>query len=218
MTRSDALGVRLSSLIHEGDRDEHEGRIAALLDGSSDSSQGEYFDGGYTEAIVGYAYRPVNHDRLNALFKYTYFYNLPTTDQVTFQDSAVSWVQRSHILSADLTYDVLKNLSIGGKYAFRRGEVSLDRVDPEFFDNNAHLFVVRGDWRFLKSWESTAEGRMLLMPDLDEQRGGAVLMLYRYLGEHFKVGVGYNFTDFSDDLTDLSFDHHGVFFNFVGSL
>jgi diguanylate cyclase (GGDEF)-like protein/PAS domain S-box-containing protein len=40
--RSDALGVRLSSLIHEGDRDEHEVRIAALLDGSLDASQGEY--------------------------------------------------------------------------------------------------------------------------------------------------------------------------------
>jgi hypothetical protein len=31
------------------------------------------YDGGYTEAVVGYAYRPVNHDRLNALAKYTYF-------------------------------------------------------------------------------------------------------------------------------------------------
>ena len=42
--------------------------------------------------------------------------------------------------------------------------------------------------------------------------------LYRYLGDHFKVGVGYNFTDFSDDLTDLSYDHQGVFFNLVGTL
>jgi hypothetical protein len=29
-----------------------------------------------------------------------------------------------------------------------------------------------------------------------------------------KIGVGYNFTDFSDDLTDLSYNHHGFFLNF----
>jgi hypothetical protein len=32
------------------------------------------------------------------------------------------------------------------------------------------------------------------------------------------VGVGYNFTDFSEDLTDLSYDHQGIFFNLVGTL
>ena len=37
------------------------------------------------------------------------------------------------------------------------------------------------------------------------------LPLYRYLGEHFKVGVGYNFAD-------LSYDHQGWFFNIVGTL
>ena len=35
---------------------------------------------------------------------------------------------------------------------------------------------------------------------------------------HFRVGGGYNFTDFSEDLTDLSYDHHGFFLNFTGSL
>ena len=31
-----------------------------------------------------------------------------------------------------------------------------------------------------------------------------------------KVGVGYNFTDYSDDLADLSHRNHGFFFNVVG--
>jgi hypothetical protein len=30
------------------------------------------------------------------------------------------------------------------------------------------------------------------------------------------VGVGYNFTDFSDDLTDLSYRSRGVFVNLLG--
>jgi hypothetical protein len=33
-----------------------------------------------------------------------------------------------------------------------------------------------------------------------------------------KVGAGYNFTDFSDDLTDLSYKHQGVFVNLIGTL
>jgi len=32
------------------------------------------------------------------------------------------------------------------------------------------------------------------------------------------IGVGCNFTDFSDDLADLSHDQHGSFFNLVGTL
>ena len=30
-------------------------------------------------------------------------------------------------------------------------------------------------------------------------------------------GVGYNFTDFSDDLTDFDYDHKGWFLNMVGT-
>ncbi len=59
---------------------------------------------------------------------------------------------------------------------------------------------------------------MLEMSDLSERRTGALAAVSRYLGDHFKVGVGYNFTDFSDDLTDLSYDHRGVFLNLTGSL
>jgi flagellar motor protein MotB len=184
----------------------------------SDSSLGQFYDGGFTEAVVGYAFRPVNHDRLNALVKYTYFFNVPTSDQITLDDSAVQFVQKSHVSSFDVTYDVTKNWSVGTKYAYRLGQVSVDRENPNFFDNSAHLYVLRNDLRFFKNWEGSLEGRMLALPDLKERRSGALLALYRYIGDHFKVGVGYNFTDFSDDLTDLSYDHQGVFFNLIGTL
>jgi hypothetical protein len=62
------------------------------------------------------------------------------------------------------------------------------------------------------------EGRMLEMPDFSDRRAGALIGVYRNVGEHVKVGVGYNFTDFSEDLTDLSFRHQGVFMNVVGSM
>jgi uncharacterized repeat protein (TIGR01451 family) len=195
------------------------GRVLAKFNYSeSDSSLGDFFNGGYTEAVLGYAYRPVEWDRLHTLVKYTYYYNVPTTDQVTGQNTSAQFIQQSHVASADATFDINKFFSIGGKYGYRLSQVSLDRDDPDFFDNNAHLYILRGDYRFWKDWEGTVEGRMLDLTDLDERKIGSMVTVYRYFGDHFKVGVGYNFSDFSDDLTDLSYDHQGVFFNLVGSM
>jgi hypothetical protein len=196
------------------------GRLLGKFNHSdSTSSQGTFYDGGFTEAVLGYAYRPVTHDRLNTLVKYTYFYNMPTTEQVGSAQSMTSqFLQKSHIAAVDITYDITQKFTIGGKYAYRLSAVSLDREDPQFFDNNANLYVLRGDYRFRKNWEVLVEARMLDMSDLNESRAGALATISRYIGDHMKVGIGYNFTDFSDDLTDLSYDHSGAFLSVTGSL
>jgi len=194
-------------------------RIVGKLNHSkSDSSLGAFYDGRYTEGVIGYAYRPVRYDRLSALAKFTYFYNVPTADQVTLVNTPVEFIQKSHIASLDLTYDLTTNWSIGGKYALRQGSVSLDREDPEFFDNPARLIVLRVDWRFLEHWEGMGEARTLDLSEIDQSRRGALAAVYRYFGKHLKAGVGYNFTDFSDDLTDLNYDHQGAFINIIGSM
>ena len=194
-------------------------RVLGKLNHSfSESSLGEFYDGGYTEGVVGYAYRPVLNDRLSGLAKYTYFYNVPTAGQVSLQGTAAEFIQKSHIGAIDLTYDLTARWSIGGKYAYRLGQVSLDRVQPTFFDNAAQLIVLRGDWRFRTNWESLIEARLLDLPDVSQRRGGALVGVYRYLGKNLKVGAGYNFTDFSDDLTDLSYKHQGAFVNVIGSM
>ena len=185
---------------------------------TSSSSLGDFYNGEYTEAVVGYAYRPVNNDRLNTMLKYTYFYNMPTMGQVTLSNAASEYVQKSHVAALDATYDLNSTWSIGGKYAYRLGEISLYRDNTQYFDNSASLYIVRTDWRFREKWELLVEGRVLAMTDVDEQRGGALLAVSRYVGEHFKVGAGYNFTDFSDDLTDLNYDSKGFFLNLTGAL
>jgi flagellar motor protein MotB len=193
-------------------------RLLGKLDHSiSDSSLGDFYAGGYTQAVVGYAYRPVRNDRLNALVKYTYFYNVPTTDQLGFQNTVTEFLQKSHIAALDLTYDLTANWSVGGKYAYRLGEASLDRVQPSFFDNTAQLAVLRLDWRFLKQWDTLAEVRQLGLPDINQRRRGVLAAIYHHVGKNLKVGVGYNFTDFSDELTDLKYNHRGIFVNLIGT-
>jgi flagellar motor protein MotB len=182
----------------------------------SESSLGDYYNGDYTEASLGYAYRPVNYDRLNVLFKYTYFYNLPSSDQLTGTNTATEYVQRSHIGTVDVTYDLNSLLTLGGKYAYRYGQLAEDRENPEYFDSRAHLFVLRTDWHIVYRWDVLIEGRLLELPDAQDSRIGALVGVYRHLGNHIKVGAGYNFSDFSDDLTQLDYKHQGLFINLIG--
>ena len=192
--------------------------VGKLNHSDSTSSQGEFFDGKFTEAVIGYGYRPVDNDRWNSLYKYTYFYNVPTADQVTVQNTAVQFLQKSHILSLDTIYDLTERWSLGGKYAYRLGQVSQDRVNPVFFDSRAILYILRADWHFVHKWDALMEARLLNLPDAQDRRSGTLLGIYRHIGENLKFGIGYNFTNFSDDLTDLSFDSQGVFINLVGKI
>jgi hypothetical protein len=60
------------------------------------------------------------------------------------------------------------------------------------------------------------EYRMLDVPDASSSRTGFLLSVDREVARNFRVGVGYNFTDFSDDLTNLDYQFRGVFLNVVG--
>ncbi|HJV66959.1 MAG TPA: OmpA family protein [Geomonas sp.] len=182
------------------------------------SSQGSYYDGNFTEGVLGYAYRPVANDRLNVLMKYTFFYNVPAADQITGSTSSANYLQRSHIASIDAMYDLTARWTVGGKYAYRLGQVSMDRVNPEYYDSRAHLGVARVDWHFVHFWDAMLEGRILDLPDAHDLKSGVLVGIYRQVNDHFRIGGGYNFSDFSDNLTDLSYRHQGVFINAVGTI
>jgi hypothetical protein len=203
-------------------------RLLGKLNYAQSKSSGSFYDGKYTEAVLGYGYRPVTNDRLNTLFKYTYFFNLPSTGQVTdtvtntaantVTNTAADFIQKSHILSLDVMYDLTQRWTIGGKYAYRLGQVSLDRVDPEYFDSRASLYIVRADWHFVHRWDVLIEGRVLDLPDAKDKRSGALAAIYWQVENNIKVGAGYNFSDFSDDLTQLDYKHQGLFINLVGEI
>ena len=90
------------------------------------------------------------------------------------------------------------------------------KENPEYFDSNAHLYIVRADWHMTHQWDALIEGRLLNLPEAEDRRSGMLFAIYRHFNQHIKAGVGYNFTDFSDDLTDLDYDSQGVFINAIG--
>ena len=181
----------------------------------SDSSAGAFFAGEFTELQVAGAYRPVENDRFNALFRYTYFEDLPGAEQISNSGQTGLPAQRSNILSVDGQYRINNWLTLGGKYGYRTGDISLTRLEEDFLNSTSHLGVVRADIHFVKKWDAVIEGRILTVSQADDQRAGLLAALYRHVGDNAKIGVGYNFTDFSDDLTDLSFDDNGVFVNLI---
>lgn len=185
----------------------------------SDSGLGSNLDADFVEFGLGYAYRPVDNDRLNALVRYEYLSDLAPEDQqnATRTSSASDFEQRSHVLSADAIYDVTPKLAVGGKVGYRVSEIRDTTVSgSEFFDSEALLLVGRIDYHIVKDWEFLGEVRHLSVSEAEDSRTGALVAAYKHINQNVKVGVGYNFTDFSDDLTDLDYDSQGVFFNVIG--
>jgi hypothetical protein len=173
-------------------------------------------DGEYMESSLGFAYRPTENDRLNALFKYTFLYDLPGPDQLTASRTLSGPQQRSHIISADATYELTPIISLGAKYGYRQGEMRERSGAGGWSENNAHLGIVRADLNIDQKWDALLEARMLWSTTADSKDFGALAAIYRHVGENFKVGVGYNFGQFSEDLRDLEMDDHGVFINMTG--
>ena len=57
---------------------------------------------------------------------------------------------------------------------------------------------------------------MLEAQEAEDTKYGTLVAIHRQLYRNMKIGVDYNFTDFSDDLTDLDYNNDGLFFNAVG--
>jgi hypothetical protein len=182
----------------------------------SNSSLGSAYNADYTELVAGYAWRPVENDKLNALFKYTYFANRPSSATVSTTGVSADYEQRSHILATDAMYDVRPWLSVGGKYGYRRSEMRVSSGAGDWQNADAHLVIGRADWHFVHEWDALAEVRWLNVPAAEDRRAGALVAIYRHIDRHVKIGAGYNFTDFSDDLTDMSYRSRGWFINLIG--
>ena len=164
------------------------------------------------------AYRPAFNDRLNVLAKYSYLFDLPaqlsTGSLIGQNDSSTD--ERAHVLSAEALYDLRRKWEIGGKIAWRKGETRSARDSGPWFDSGARFAALRLCYHFIDNWDALVEYRILQSETGDDQRDGAMLTLHRHIGEHFKVGIGFNFTDFTDDLTTQDYDASGFFLDITG--
>ncbi len=171
------------------------------------------------ESGLGLAYRPIN-GRWNALGKYTYLYDLGSPAQ----SGGSNYDQSSQVFSVEGTYEANPRWEYAGKLAYRLSEARFGRGVGDWYSNNAIFAALqtryhlgdRGDVANLWSgWSAMGEYRVLDVEN-DGQKGGMLVSLDKDINQYMKVGIGYNFTDYSSDLTDLDYDHQGWFLNILG--
>lgn len=180
----------------------------------SDSDESAFLDGEYVRFSLGAAYRPIDNERLNALFRYTYYQDLPGVNQTDANGDDEGSQQRSHVLSANMLYDLNPKLTLGAKLGYRRGETAARGTDL-FVDNTATLGVLRLDYHVISKWDVLAEGRVLRTRETDTTESGALLGVYRHVGDNAKIGLGYEWGSVSDDLTDVDYNGGGAFLNII---
>jgi hypothetical protein len=186
--------------------------LSKLNYSDTDDGTDDLQDARFVEGSVGFGYRPVTNDRLNLLGKFTYLYDLSGL----YQGGGTAVDQKSQVVSLEGLYDLNKSWSVGGKLAQRRGELRDGRGSGDWYESTTGLAAVRAFYHLPKRWDALVEYRWLGVDETDTDRRGFLLGVDRKIGDNLKLGVGYNFTDFSDDLTDLDYDAKGWFLNMVG--
>ena len=145
----------------------------------------------------------------------TLIQRIKLSEQLSGTGTAAIPGQRSHIAMFDATIQVNNWLSVGGVYGLRMSELDFSREPGDSVSSTAHFGVLRTDIHIVNNGDSLGEGRILHIEETQDTRTGALIGVYRHFGDNTKVGLGYNFTDFSDDLTDMSYDSQGVFLNII---
>ncbi|MCB5200841.1 hypothetical protein LGQ03_16510 [Loktanella sp. TSTF-M6] len=179
----------------------------------SSGSETGFRNGDYADVSIGYALRPIEDDRFNMLARYRYL-----DDQIGQRVDGLDMlgpVQRSHVGSVDASYDVNQYWTLSGKLGYRGGEFAPVQGGT-FTRNDAMLTVIGARYHLVDDWDLLAEARRLDLITADVTRGGVLIAAFKQLGKNLQVGGGYNFSRFSDDLTDLTYDDRGVFVNIVG--
>ena len=164
----------------------------------------------FVEAGIGFAYRPVFNDRFNMLGRYTYLFDLPPLSQSDRTDNRLS------IFSLENVYELGKRYSIGGKLAYREGEIRTTRVDGLWISNDATLASLRLRYRTPFGIHGLASYSWLGSDATEGLRQGALLSVGRTVGQNLQFSVGYNFSSFDDDLGNDDFDVQGWFLNLIG--
>lgn len=191
---------------------DEERRLRLSFDATTSDTNGLTNDGDYVDLHVGYAFRPIRSDRLNLLASYRFLYD--TYGQQVDEFDISGPVQRSHIVSLDTIYEYSERLEFGGKIGARLTDSAASASVP-LTENNAVLAIANARWHVVHRWDALFELRALDLQSADQLEAGGLAAVYRHFGDNWKVGVGYNFSEFSDDLADLTLNDRGVFLNLV---
>lgn len=163
------------------------------------------------ELGLGTAYRPIWNDKLNFIGKYSYIYDLGSLGQLNS-----NFGEKAHVVSLNTIYEINEKWDIGFKYAYRQEKVRVDRDSGPWFASSLDLLAVRLNYEVVRKWDLFGEYHWLRNITDEQIKHGAMVGVYRELNDNVQLGVGYNFTQFDDDLTRLDYKSKGWFINLIG--
>jgi len=165
----------------------------------------------HKEFAIGGAYRPIMFDSFNILGKYTYLEGRSPASQ---EDNADIEEETAHVISMDAIYDINDKWQVTEKFAYRFGKEKVAGFD--FTETHTWLMIHRLSYKVDRNWAVSGEYRMLTQREAQDKKQGILLEVTRRVGEYAQLGVGYDFTDFTDDLTDLDYSTFGPFVRMTG--
>jgi len=194
--------------------DEDERFVVSADLAQADTDEADLLNGDYVDVLLGYAYRPAIDDRLNLFVRYRYL--MDEFGQRVDGEDEQGPRQRSHVASLDVTYALDQSWTIGGKVGMRLSETALTATS-EYEQNDAWLAVATARYHLVNEWDALIELRNFGLVQAETNEFGLLAAGYKQINQSVSVGVGYNFGQFSDDLTDLVEDDHGAFINLIAS-
>ena len=171
----------------------------------------------FMEFSTGLAYRPVEHDRLNLLTRYSYLVDIGNDLQfATPLFNGVEIDEKAHIFAIDLAYDLYKYLGMAEKLAYKNSILNTSLTNEIILHH--FLWVHRFNVHVTRKWDVALEYRALWQFDAAKTlRHGPLVEVDRELYDYVRLGLGYNFTDFDDDLRrSNNYETHGPFVRLSG--
>lgn len=152
---------------------------------------------------AGLAYRPEEHDRLNALTKLAY---------VSDRNTHITPSERQDrlILSSHTYYQIKPMVGIGTRLATR---MVLDEEGDLFSDNTqTYLASVRGEYGFNLDWSAIIDARVIHLQPLKETSIGLAAEVDYTFMKNMQAGVGYIFKNLNDpDFDYLEYAYNNVY-------
>jgi hypothetical protein len=165
----------------------------------------------FTELSAGLAYRPVAWDRFNALAKYT----LLKQDGPDGPGQGEISEPEIQVAAIDWSLDITPWMEWAQKGAYRIFTEEFDDMPSQ--TSSSFLAISRLNFNVWEDWYLGTEYRMLLQSEADDSRQGWATEVMWEPWDHLRLGVGYNFTDFSDnEFSDNDYSSHGLYFRFQG--
>jgi len=165
----------------------------------------------FDERTLGVAYRPVHNDRFNSLARYTRLLDKRPIPAIP----ALVPERTIDVFSVDLSLRLTRRLEWLGKGAARSLDESVADLDP--VTTRSYLVIQRLNYNFWRQLDLAVEYRLRGEREFDDRRQGWLSEFGWNLFGHMRLGAGYDFTDFSDDMySDNDYTTEGWYFRIQG--